>query len=92
MLDATCTRWSDVFAQLNVPVSEIDEMLPTIVTVQAEIDLHKRTPFRPLWFADKIESGFLRRAIGFLCIAFDARANNIFPRRRAPAVTRDDMV
>ena len=67
-------------------------MLPAIVTVQAEVDLHKRTPLRPLGFADQMQARLLRRVIGLLRITLDAGANNIFPRRRAAAIARNDVV
>ena len=38
-----------VFAQFDVPVGEVNEVFPTVVPVQAEVDLHKRPPFRAAW-------------------------------------------
>ncbi len=67
-------------------------MFPAIVLVQADIDLHKRTPFRAFGLANQMQSGFLRRAIGLLRVAFNAGANDVFPRRRAAAVAGDDVV
>lgn len=67
-------------------------MPPTVVLLQTESDLHKRTPLRPLGFADEAHSGFLRRAIGLARVAFDARANNVFPRRRPAAIARNDVI
>lgn len=67
-------------------------MLPAIVAIQGEIDLHKWTPFRPLGFADEMQAGLLRGAIGFLGIALDTGANDVFPRCRATAIARDDVV
>jgi len=67
-------------------------MLPAIVPVQAEIDLHKRTPLRPLRLADEMQPRFLRCVVRFLRVALDARANNVLPGRRPAAVAGDDMV
>ena len=67
-------------------------MPPAIVLVQRKIYLHERPPFRALRFADKIESGLERRAVGLARVARDARADDIFPRRRAAAIARDDVV
>src|SRR5208282_249457 len=69
-----------ILAQFDVPIGQVNEMLPTVVPVQAEIDLHKRTPFRALGLADEVHAGFLRLAVGFLRIAFDAGTNNVFAR------------
>ena len=67
-------------------------MFPTVVPVQAEVDLHERPPFRPLRFADKVQPGLLRRAVGFLRVALDTGADDVFPRRRAAAVARQDVI
>ena len=67
-------------------------MFPTVVLVQTESDLHKRPPLWPPGFANEMQSGFLRRAIGFLRIAFNAGANDVFPSRRTAAVARNDVI
>jgi len=67
-------------------------MPPAIVFVQREVDLNKRPPFRAFWFADEIHAGLIRRAVGLTRVARDARANDVFPRRRAAAIARDDVV
>jgi hypothetical protein len=81
-----------IFAQLDVPVGEVNEVFPTVVLLQAEADLDKRTPFRALGFADEVHAGLLRRAVGLVRVAFDAGADDVFPRRRPAAVARDDVV
>ncbi len=67
-------------------------MLPAIMPVEAEINLHKGTPLRPLGLANEMQSGFQGRVVGLPGIALDAGANNIFPRRRAAAIARNYMV
>jgi len=67
-------------------------MFPTVVPVQAEVDLHERPPFRPLGFADQMQPGLLRRAVGLLRVALDAGADNVFPRRRATAVPWQNVI
>ena len=64
-------------------------MFPAVVPLQREIDLHERTPFGALGFADEMHAGFLRRAIGLARVALDARAHDVFPGRRAAAVARE---
>ena len=51
-------------------------MLPAIVLVKTEVDLHKRPPLRPLRLPNQVHSCFLRRAIGLACIALDAGTND----------------
>jgi len=67
-------------------------MFPTVVTVQGEIDLHKGAPFGPFGFTDEMQPGFLRSAIGFLGVALDAGANDVFPCGRPAAVAGDNVV
>src|SRR6516225_4090571 len=81
-----------ILAQFDVPVRQIDKMFPTIVLVQAEIDLNEWPPLRTLGFANKVQPGLLRRAVGFESITFDAGADDILPTRRSPTVTRNYMV
>src|SRR5437867_9848024 len=81
-----------VLAQFNVPVRQVKEMFPTVVIMQAEVDLHKRTPLRPLGLADEPHARFLRRAVGLFRIAGNAGADNILPRGWPAAVARNDMV
>ena len=59
----------DLFPNLDVPVREVDEVLPTIVTVKAEVNLDEGTPFRTFWLADQMQTSFLRSSIRFPRIA-----------------------
>ena len=85
-------RRLDIFSQLDVPVSEIDEVLPAIVLMHAEVDLNKWTPLRPLRFANEMHPRLLRSSIRLERIALDARADNILPRRWPAAVTGNHMI
>src|SRR2546430_12987109 len=44
-----------LFAEFHVPVSQINEVLPAIVMIQREIDLHEWTPLRLLRLAHRSE-------------------------------------
>ena len=83
---------SNLFAQLDVPISEVDEVLPTIVLVQREVNLHERSPLWPLGLADQTHASLLRRTVCLAGVALDARAHNVLPRRRTAPVARDDVV
>ena len=67
-------------------------MLPAIVLMQTEIDLHEWPPLRPLGLADKVQAGFLRGSVGLQGIALNTGANNILPTGWTASVTRDYMV
>jgi hypothetical protein len=81
-----------VFTEFHVPIGEIHEVFPTVVLLQAQADLHEGTPFWPLRFADKLQPGFVRTAVGFVRIALDAGADNIFPSGGPAAIARDDVI
>src|SRR5439155_19656824 len=67
-------------AQLDVPVREIDKVLPQVVLRRSKGNLNKRPPFWSLGFADQAHVRFSRKSIALACIARDARANHVFPR------------
>lgn len=67
-------------------------MFPGIVVAHPEIYLDERPPLWTFGFADEVEAGFLRGAVGFFGITLDAGANDIFPGGRAAAIARDHVV
>ena len=67
-------------------------MFPTVVVMEAEIDLHEGPPLRAFRPADEAHPGFLRRAVGLLSVAGDAGTDNVLPGGGAAAVSRNDMV
>src|SRR5277367_4968022 len=82
---------NDVLSQFDVPIGHVQKMFPTVV-LDAQIDLHKRTPLGPLGLAYQVHGGFLGGAVGLLRVAAYARANDVLPSRRAAAVARDDVI
>lgn len=82
----------DVFAEFDVPVGEIEEVLPGVVVAHAQIYLHEGAPLGTFRFADQMQTGFLRGAVGFPGITLDTGANNVFPCGGAAAVARDDVI
>ena len=81
-----------ILAQFHIPVGQIDEVLPTVVLVQSQIDLDERTPLGPFRLPNKMHAGLQWRAIGLACITANAGADNILPGRRAATVTRNHMI
>src|SRR6266508_3832354 len=79
-------------AQLDVPVSEIDEVFPQVVLRSGKRNLHKWPPLRPLRFADQAHVRFTREPVAFARITWDARANDVLPRRHPASVARHDMI
>ena len=60
-----------VFAQLDVPVGEIEEVLPAIV-LQPEADLDKRPPLGPLWLSNKPHARLQGSTVGLVRVTLDA--------------------
>ena len=67
-------------------------MLPAIVRNHAERDVDEWSPLRAFRFSDEMHAGLRRRAIGFSCVAPNARTDNVFPGRGAAMIARDDVV
>ena len=87
-----CESRTNVFAQFDIPIGQIDEVLPAIVLMKGKIDLDERPPFGSFGFANQVHAGFLRSAVGLKRVALDARAHDILPGRGTTPVTRDDMI
>ena len=81
-----------LIAQLDVPVSEIDEVLPEVVLRRGKGNLDKRPPFWPLWFADQAHVRFARKPVALARIAGDAGADHVFPRRCSALIARHDVI
>ena len=79
-------------AQLNVPVRQIDEVLPEIVLRRSKRDLNKWPPLRPLGFADQAHVRFTRKPVALARIARDAGADHVFPSRCPASVARHDVI
>lgn len=67
-------------------------MFPTVVLLEAEIDLNKRPPFRAFWFSHQVHARFLRCAIRLVRVALDAGTDNVFPRRWTAAIARNHVI
>jgi len=86
------SREQNSVAELNVPVSEIDEVFPEIVLGRRKGDLDKRTPLRSLRFSDQAHVRFTWKPVAFARIARDTGANHVFPSRRPAPVARHDVI
>lgn len=86
------TRSADFLADFDIPVSQIEEVLPTIVIVQMDVDLDEWSPFRAFRFSDEVQASFKGSAIGFPRVAKDAGANDVFPSSGAAAIPGDNMI
>jgi hypothetical protein len=78
--------------QLNVPVGEIEEMLPTIVVMAREADVHEGSPFGAPWLADQLKARFVGKPIALPRVAGDAGANNVFPSCLAATIPWKDVI
>jgi hypothetical protein len=85
-------RSLDILAELNIPVGQINEMLPTIVLIEREVNLHERPPLGPLGLTNQMHPGFLGRAIGLQRVALNARANNVLPGCGTTPIPRDYVI
>src|ERR1044072_1448683 len=79
-------------AQFDVPVREVDEVLPEIVLRGRKCDMHERPPLRSLRFANQAHVRFARKTVAFARIAPDTGANHVLPRGRSSTITRHDVI
>src|SRR5471030_208168 len=78
--------------QLDVPIREIDEMLPRIVAGLAELEMEHGPPLRALRLMEQPQAGLVGRAVALAAVAGHAGADDVFPGAFAAAVARDDVV
>src|SRR5579862_8972191 len=78
--------------QLDVPVGDIEEILPDLAVLGPEHHRDDRPPFRPGRLADQAHAGLVGQAVRLARIAPHARADDVLPGRLPAVVARDDMV
>src|SRR5262245_38727301 len=83
---------ADLATQFNVPVREINEMLPGVLRGQADLHMHEGPPPWPSWPADESQARLVRSAIGLARVASDTRTHNVLPGSRPTAVAGDHVV
>ena len=81
-----------LIAQFDVPVRQIDEVLPEVVLRGRKCDMHERPPLRSLGFANQAHVRFARKPVAFARIATDTRANDVLPRGCPSPITRYDVI
>src|SRR5689334_19587864 len=58
--------------EFDVPVSEVDEVLPALVVLVPKGEVGKRAPLGSLRLADQLHVSFVRRAVALLRVTLDA--------------------
>ena len=67
-------------------------MLPRVVACLAELEMEHGPPLRTLRLMEELHAGLAGRAVALATVAGDAGADDVFPRRFAAAIARDDVV
>ena len=67
-------------------------MLPAIMLVQTEIDLHEWPPLRPHRLSNQVHVHLMRQAVALARVTRDARANHVFPTRVPAAISRNHVI
>ena len=83
---------SPLLSQLNIPVSEVDEVAPTVVNTSREGDVDEWAPLRPLWFSEELHPCLVGKPVSLARVARDAGADDILPGGLATAVTGQHVV
>jgi hypothetical protein len=82
----------DILSEFDVPIREVEEVFPTVVVGETEVDLDEGAPLGSFGFANELEAGLVRGAVGLVGVAGDAGADDVLPGSRAAAVAGDDVV
>ena len=85
-------RAARLIRELNVPIGEVDEMFPRVVTRLAELEMEHGAPLGPLRLVEEFHAGFGGGPVALAAVARHAGADDVFPRGFAAPVARDDMV
>ena len=70
----------------------VEELLPAVVALMAEVNVNKRIAFRLDGFLDKCHTGMFGGLAAFFHVAFRAGTNHIFPNRFAAHTPGDNVV
>jgi len=57
-----------------------------------ERDIHEWPPFGTFRLADELHARLMRKAVAFFGVTRNAGADNVFPGRLPPAVTRENVI
>ncbi len=73
--------------QLDVPVGQVDEVLPGIVAGLAELEMEHRAPFGPLRLVKELQAGLARRAVA-LALLHGTQEQTMFSQEVSPPRSR----
>ncbi len=65
--------------QFDIPVGDVEEVPPAFVVLQSDTDLCNGAPFGSFGLSDQLHTGFAGRTIGFMGVAADTGAHDVFP-------------
>ena len=83
---------STLLTQLDIPVSEVDEVAPTVVNTSREGDVDEWAPLRPLWFSEELHPRLVGKPVSLSRVPRDAGADDILSRGTATAITGQHVV
>ena len=83
---------SKSIAQLDIPVREVEKVPPAIVQLAVESDVDERPPLRTHGPLNEVHPDLMREPVALSRVTRDARADDVFPSRRAAFVARDDVI
>ena len=86
--NARTHRSQFLFVEFDVPIGEVEEILPALAFAVAEDKGNDGTPLGAHGLAHQTHVCLVREPVGLAGIATDARAHDVFPRRLAAAVAR----
>ena len=86
------TPQETLIPQFDVPIGDIEKVLPTLMRLGGEGDIYKGSPFRAFRFSSQTHIRLMRETIPFPRIAGNAGTNNIFPGGLPSTIAREDVI
>ena len=85
-------RGSVALFQFYGPIGVVEELLPAVVALMAEVNVNERIAFWLNRFLDKCHTGVFGSSAAFFYIAFGAGTNHISPDWFAAHTTGNNVV
>jgi hypothetical protein len=81
-----------LITQLDIPIGDIEEMLPTIMRIGGDGNVDEWTPLGALRFSDERHASLVRKAVSLARVARDAGTDDVLPCRLAAAVAGTHVI
>jgi hypothetical protein len=79
-------------SEFDVPVSQIQKVLPAFMVLKPQVDLNEWPPFRAFWFPHQMHASLIWRPVGLARVTGDAGTHYILPSSGSASISRNNVV